>query len=363
MNKKENTKSAQKNRSTEELGKLFVEKLLVWSKNENKRQMPWKGEKDPYRIWLSEIILQQTRVEQGLNYYENFIKTFPNVHELANAQEEKVFKLWEGLGYYSRCRNLIAAAKVISKDLKGIFPKDFDSILELKGVGNYTASAIASFAYNLPYAVLDGNVFRVLSRVFNIETAVDSINGKKYFAELAQLILPKNDAAKYNQAIMDFGAVVCKPYPECKICFFNKHCNAYLHGTQDLLPVKEKKIKIRERWLNYFLVIYKDEILVRQRTTKDIWQNLFELLLIETGQNISPKKLALLFARQYGLTDFVVSGHEIKQQKLTHQLINFCILKVEINKKQSVADFFWTKISDLDQYAFPKTLQEAVRNI
>src|SRR5690348_231720 len=159
--------------------------------------MPWKGEKDPYKIWLSEIILQQTRVEQGLKYYENFIRTFPDVHALAKAPEEKVFKLWEGLGYYSRCRNLITAAKFISKDLKGIFPKDFDSIVQLKGVGNYTASAIASFAYNLPYAVLDGNVFRVLSRIFDIETAIDSTEGKKYFSEFAQSILPKQKAGEY----------------------------------------------------------------------------------------------------------------------------------------------------------------------
>src|SRR5579875_495218 len=193
------------------LQKTFVQELLKWNKEKNKRQMPWKGEKDAYKIWLSEIILQQTRVEQGLKYYENFIKAFPNVHFLAKAPEQKVFKLWEGLGYYSRCKNLIASAKFISKELNGVFPNDFESILQLKGVGNYTASAIASFAYNLPYAVLDGNVFRVLSRIFDIETPMDSAEGKKNFSELAQTILPKTKAGEYNQAIMDFGAVICKP--------------------------------------------------------------------------------------------------------------------------------------------------------
>jgi A/G-specific adenine glycosylase len=325
--------------------------------------MPWKGEKDPYKIWLSEVILQQTRVEQGLNYYENFIRTFPNVESLAKAPEEKVFKLWEGLGYYSRCRNLIVAAKFISKDLKGVFPNDFESILQLKGVGNYTASAIASFAYNLPHAVLDGNVFRVLSRIFDIETPIDSTDGKKNFSELAQEILPKKKAGEYNQAIMDFGAVICKPYPECKICFFNKHCTAYLKGKQDLLPVKEKKLKIKERWLNYFIVKYKYEILIRQRTSKDIWQNLFEFLLIETDKNINKNKLLMLFIKQYRVKEFQVVSHQTKKQKLTHQLINFNILKIEVKQKENVSGFTWINTSDLNKYALPKTLQEAVQNI
>lgn len=278
------------NDKAEELEKLFAKRVLIWDKNENTRQMPWKGEKDPYKIWLSEIILQQTRVEQGLKYYQNFINAFPHVHTLAKAPEEKVFKLWEGLGYYSRCRNLIATAKFISKDLRGAFPRDFESILQLKGVGNYTASAIASFAYNLPHAVLDGNVFRVLSRIFDIETPIDSTEGKKYFSEIAQKMLPKKRAGEYNQAIMDFGAVICKPYPECETCFFNDQCKAYLQGKQDLLPIKEKKIKIRERWLNYFILKYKDKVLIRQRTSKDIWQQLFEFLLIETEEAVYSKK-------------------------------------------------------------------------
>jgi A/G-specific adenine glycosylase len=353
---------SQKNKSTEQLGKAFVEKLLIWNKKENNRQMPWKGEKDPYKIWLSEIILQQTRVDQGLNYYENFIRTFPDVHALASAREEKVFKLWEGLGYYSRCRNLIIAAKFISNNLDGIFPKDFDSILQLKGVGNYTASAIASFAYNLPHAVLDANVFRVLSRIFDIETPIDSAQGKKCFIELAQNILPQHKAGEYNQAIMDFGAVICRPNPECKICFFKKNCKAYLKGKQVLLPVKEKKLKIKERWLNYFIIKYKDEVLIRQRTSKDIWQNLFEFLLVETDENFVREKLIRLFAKQYGIKVHIVN-HQTKKQKLTHQLINFNILMAEVKRKQNVSGFLWTKISEVDNYAFPKSLQEVVRNI
>ncbi|HTM93760.1 MAG TPA: A/G-specific adenine glycosylase [Flavisolibacter sp.] len=360
MNGRKKSVPIHKNGKPEESEGLFAKRLLIWNKNQNTRQMPWKGEKDPYKIWLSEIILQQTRVEQGLKYYENFIKTFPDVHALAKAPEEKVFKLWEGLGYYSRCRNLITTAKFISKDLKGNFPKDFESILQLKGVGNYTASAIASFAYNLPYAVLDGNVFRVLSRIFDIEIPIDSTEGKKTFSALAQTILPQKKAGEYNQAIMDFGAVICKPYPECKICFFNDQCKAYLKGKQDLLPVKEKKIKIRERWLNYLILKNKDQVLIHQRTSNDIWQQLFEFLLIETEKALPPKKILRLFEQQYGFTEFYFESTQTVKQKLSHQLIHFSFLQIELKQKETVPGFLWVKNSELNKYAFPKSLQEFV---
>ena len=191
--------------------------------------MPWKGEKDPYKIWLSEIILQQTRVEQGLNYYHRFIKTFPDVHQLGKAPDAKVFKLWEGLGYYTRCRNLIATARYISKELNGEFPAAYDEIKALKGIGPYTAAAISSFAFNLPHAVVDGNVFRVLSRIYGIQTPIDSTEGKKYFTRLANEKLDKELPGVYNQAIMDFGAIVCKPAsPLCGDCVFNKICFAFV---------------------------------------------------------------------------------------------------------------------------------------
>lgn len=340
------------------LQKAFVQKLLKWNKEKNKRQMPWKGEKDAYRIWLSEIILQQTRVEQGLKYYENFIKAFPDVHSLAKAPEDKVFKLWEGLGYYSRCKNLIASAKFISKELNGVFPKDFESILQLKGVGNYTASAIASFAYNLPYAVLDGNVFRVLSRIFDIETPIDSAEGKKIFSELAQKILPKNKAGEYNQAIMDFGAIICKPYPDCSICFFNKHCKAYLSSKQDLLPIKEKAIQVKERWLNYILIQCKNEILIHQRTEKDIWQQLFEFVLIETNQQTTTKKILKLFEKQYAITSYTLLDSFAQKQKLSHQLIHFSFVRIEVVEKKKIPDFLWIRISEISKYAFPRSLQQ-----
>lgn len=346
--------------SDEDLERLFVSKLLTWNKKENVRSMPWKGEKDPYKIWLSEVILQQTRVEQGLKYYEKFISTFPDVHTLARAPEEKIYKLWEGLGYYSRCKNLITTAKFISKDLKGIFPNDFDSVLQLKGIGHYTASAIVSFAYNLPHAVLDGNVFRVLSRIFDVPIPIDSGNGKKYFSNLAQKVLPERRAGEYNQAIMDFGAVVCKPAPECQQCFFSKYCRAYLSGKQDLLPVKEKRQRVSERWFNYFVFTYKGQVLIRQRISKDIWQNLFEFILIETEASVPPGKLFRLLEKQFGITDFQQKKSSTFKQRLSHQLIHFTFFEAALKKKEHLDNFSWVKISELNKYAFPKTLQEFV---
>ena len=342
----------------EVIEKKFIQKLLKWNKKDNKRQMPWKGEKDPYKIWLSEIILQQTRVEQGLKYYENFVRTFPDVNALAKAPEEKIFKLWEGLGYYSRCRNLITTAKYIAINRKGVFPKDFESIFHLKGVGSYTAAAIASFAYNLPYAVLDGNVFRVLSRIADIETPIDTTEGKKQFAALAQYFLPKTKAGEYNQALMDFGATVCKPVPECSICFFNKHCKAFIQDKQLALPVKEKALKVKERWFNYFILRYKNQVLIHQRLSKDIWQQLFEFLLVETDKKITPKKLLKQFQNAYGIDDFKLIAMETTHQRLSHQFICFNFITLELNKKPLLEGYKWIPTSLLDHYAFPKTLKD-----
>jgi A/G-specific adenine glycosylase len=339
---------------------LFVQNLLEWNHLANSRQMPWKGEKDPYKIWLSEIILQQTRVDQGWKYYENFINAFPDVHALASAPEEKVFKLWEGLGYYSRCRNLIATARYISKELRGKFPSSYSDILQLKGIGPYTAAAIASFAFRLPYAVLDGNVFRVLSRIFDIDTPIDSTIGKKQFSNLAQEVLPPQQAAEYNQAIMDFGAVICKPVPECNNCFFNRNCSAYLSGTQDLLPVKAKKTTIKERWMNYLVLTYKDQIAVHQRTGKDIWQQLFEFFLIESEGPVTDKKVLEQLKKQYGITGFDVQDTIQTSQRLSHRLVHFRFIRVKLNRKEQLPGFHWVKADELDQYAFPKTLHRYI---
>lgn len=328
--------------------------------------MPWKGEKDPYKIWLSEIILQQTRVEQGLGYYEKFIKEFPNVHQLAGASDEKVLKLWEGLGYYSRCRNLIYSARFISTELKGRFPNTYEEIKTLKGVGPYTAAAIASFGFNLPHAVVDGNVYRVLSRVFGISQPVDSIIGKKIFAALAEQLLDKNHPGSYNQSIMDFGAVICKPLaPHCNNCVLKKNCFAFSGGLVSQLPVKRKKLAIRKRWFNYILLQKGNKIAIRKRNGKDIWQDLYEFPLVETQSATNPALVIQKAGKLFGFekNDFeCVSVSAVISQQLSHQLISGRFIKLKFNKKIKIPDhWLWVRENELNLYPFPRFIHQYLK--
>ena len=323
--------------------------------------MPWKGEKDPYKIWLSEIILQQTRVEQGLNYYNEFVRNFPDITKLANAPEEKVFKLWEGLGYYSRCRNLIATAKHIAWEQNGVFPKTYEEMVALKGVGPYTAAAISSFAFNLPHAVVDGNVFRVLSRIFGIDTPVDSTEGKKYFTQFANELIDKKRAGTYNQAIMDFGATICKPVPQCDQCVFNKSCYALLNKRIFELSVKEKKISIKKRWFYYLLIEHKHQLAIRQRTAKDIWQQLYEFPMIENAQDLERGKI---LARAEKLNWFIPGKYEVVtlspvyKQQLSHQLIAGRFIHVRVKNKPDQDDWQWVNETGLEKFAFPRVINQ-----
>jgi A/G-specific adenine glycosylase len=346
--------------------KAFSTLLLKWNKEKNTRKMPWKGEKDPYKIWLSEIILQQTRVDQGLNYYNNFIKTFPTIQQLAKAPDEKVFKLWEGLGYYTRCRNLLATARYISKDLKGKFPDQYEDIKALKGIGPYTAAAISSFAYNLPHAVVDGNVFRVLARIFGISIATDTTEGKKIFTALADELLDTKQAGLYNQAIMDFGAVICKPaLPLCTTCIFNKTCFAFLHNKVNELPVKEKKITVRKRWFYYVVLEYKNEMAIRQRTEKDIWQDLYEFPLIEAEKEADKKTILQQIEKKKWLLkkDYeLLSISSLFRQQLSHQLIAGQFIKLQLKKKPVLKnDWVWVTKPKAMAYAFPQFINQYLR--
>jgi A/G-specific adenine glycosylase len=334
----------------------FTKKLLRWNKKDNHRQMPWKGETDPYKIWLSEIMLQQTRVEQGWAYYEKFIKAFPTVHELAAAPDQQVFKMWEGLGYYSRCKNLLATARIISKELKGKFPGTYDEILKLKGIGPYTAAAIASFAFNENKAVVDGNVQRVISRYFGISTAVDSTEGKKLYASLAQTLIDEKSPGTYNQAIMDFGATICKPRnPLCEICVEKKECVAFNNGYVHMLPVKEKKLKTRTRWLYYFIIESAGSVYIRKREEKDIWQNLHEFVLMEKDEpQEEPEKdfLDILFKRG---SYQIKHASDVFSQQLTHQRIYGRFFVVQLNTKHKLAgNYMLIRKKDIGGYAFPK---------
>ncbi len=339
----------------------FVRCLLSWHNTDNQRSMPWKGIRDPYFVWLSEIILQQTRVEQGTAYYQRFIKNYPNVTALAGASEEKLFKLWEGLGYYSRCRNLIKTAHIIVETYGGKFPADYAALLSLPGVGPYTAAAIASFAFDLPYAVVDGNVYRILSRYFGIATPIDSLTGKKAFANLAQELIPHEDPASFNQAIMDFGATVCKPkLPLCNECVLRKSCAALKKDLVQLLPVKEKKIIKETRFFYYGVIKYRDEVLIRKRTDRDIWQNLYELFLAESDEpKLQPKEWVQgVFEKHSSAKLTYVSTSEVYKQILTHRRIcgNFVVFK--INKRSTVAGYDWIKVLEAKNFPFPIFIQQ-----
>ena len=258
----------------------FSNQIVSWYKI-HKRDLPWRKTKNPYKIWLSEVILQQTKVEQGLPYYINFISHFPTVQDLANADEDKVLKLWQGLGYYSRARNLLYTAQFIVNEMKGVFPYKYSQLIKLKGVGEYTAAAISSFAFNLPHAVVDGNVIRVLSRYFAIEIPYDTLEGKRVFKDLANQLLIKKDSFNYNQSIMEFGALQCKPKsPNCCNCILKYSCKAYSQKEVNYYPRKKHKNKIRNRYLHFFIINQKKKIYIGKRIS-GIWRGLYEFPFLE----------------------------------------------------------------------------------
>ena len=328
----------------------FALKIEQWYK-QHKRALPWRATTNPYYIWLSEIILQQTRVEQGWAYYERFVSAFPTVQALADASEELVLLYWQGLGYYSRARNLHKAAQQIVA--LGSFPSDYDSILSLPGVGPYTAAAIASFAYGQPCSVVDGNVFRVLSRYFGIETPIDSAKGKKEFKALADELLDKKRPSLYNQAIMDFGAIVCKPSgADCISCPLCDSCLAYIRNKVYQLPTKSKKLLQKTRWFSYIYVCNsKEEVLVCRRTKDDIWKGLYEFPLIESTEELPLKTLQQYFP----IGKWTVLNHGYIHQ-LTHQRLVVNFYKLELTQRDTSLLGIWVKKSELHNYAFPQLL-------
>ena len=300
----------------------FQSEIVAWYLK-NKRDLPWRNTTDPYVIWLSEIILQQTRVEQGMPYFLKFLENFPTVTDFANSSEERVLKLWQGLGYYSRGRNMLYTAKYVLEHYNGVFPKAYKELIKLKGVGDYTAAAISSFSSNENKAVVDGNVYRVLSRYFGIEDPINSTIGQKKFADLATELIEDQQPAIYNQAIMEFGALHCKPKaPKCETCPVRLHCVALKEGKVEQLPVKLRKVKVKKRWFNYFVGISDDEILTKQRQPGDVWQQLYDFPLLETEGEVTLSN-----------TDFVAEvkkmfGNRVsirlldeKKHILTHQII------------------------------------------
>ncbi len=310
-------------------------KLLEWYR-QNKRDLPWRDIKDPYKIWLSEIILQQTQVAQGLPYYLKFIDSYPSIYQLAAATEQEVLNLWQGLGYYTRARNLHHTAKDIVANYNGVFPETYKELLKLKGIGEYTAAAIASFCYDEPVAVLDGNVYRVLARFFGIDTPTNTTAGKKLFKKTARQNLDIKNPGLYNQAVMEFGALHCTPAkPRCDTCPFVKECVAFQTGQTANLPVKLPKIKIKKRYLHYFFVEWQDQIVLEKRKGKGIWQNLYQLPMIEKTDNksFSSENLSAFFKKYSVETDNSPVFVEKTVHKLTHQHLHITFWKVQSQQK------------------------------
>jgi A/G-specific adenine glycosylase len=341
----------------------FTRLLLKWNKNSNHRPMPWKGEADPYKIWLSEIILQQTRVEQGWDYYEKFVKKYPTIFKLANAKDEQVFKLWEGLGYYNRCRNLLHTARFIVDTYNGVFPNTYDALLALKGIGPYTASAIASFAFNLPYAVVDGNVFRVFSRYYGIASPIDMPEGVKLFNKVAVENLDHKKAGVYNQALMDFGATICKPMaPLCSSCVMQKTCVAFNSNQINVLPIKLKQIQKRKRYFDFFIFKYQNNWLLQKRGNEDIWAGLYQFYLVENSSLLpaNPSYLNQVLQHQLALNNkeginAIVSAPV--HQLLTHQQLTIRFIEVALKSKPVVfSKAIWVPTTKLRNYPFPKVI-------
>ncbi|MDI1316047.1 A/G-specific adenine glycosylase [Flavobacterium sp.] len=316
----------------------FSKTLIQWYL-QNKRDLPWRNDTNPYTIWLSEIMLQQTRVAQGLPYFLRFTAAFPTVFDLAKADEEQVLKLWQGLGYYSRARNLHKTAKQIAFESDGVFPKSYVELLKLKGIGEYTAAAIASFSYNETVPVVDGNVFRVLSRYFDVETDIASAGAKKEFSQLAAALIPKNQANIFNQAIMEFGALQCVPKsPNCGICVFNDSCLALQKKKVAQLPVKSKKTKVTSRYFNYLIFLDENQdTIISKRNQKGIWHNLYEFPLLETSSPESDETVLALIQNQVFCDNEIVEvqlyNPESIRHKLSHQHLHIKFWKVEVKGK------------------------------
>jgi A/G-specific adenine glycosylase len=341
--------------------------LLDWY-HQNHRDLPWRRTNDPYAIWLSEVILQQTRVDQGMPYWFRFLEAFPTATDLANADEQEVLRLWQGLGYYSRARNLQAAAKVIRDDYQGVFPNQYDQIRSLKGIGDYTAAAIGSIAFDLPHAVVDGNVYRFLSRLYAISTPIDSTIGKKEFSELANELLDKNNPGMFNQALMEFGAMQCKPAnPDCSICPFMQHCQSYASNSVSEYPVKSKKTKTRNRYFNYLILSDEKNTIIQKREAKDIWQGLYQFPLIESeNKNQSTIDLSHTDIAQHikGTSYSMVKSSSVVKHVLSHQIIyaKFWWIKLENIPSMGATEYIDIPWSQLSDFGMPQLIVKYLEN-
>lgn len=334
----------------------FSEKLIEWYRV-NKRNLPWRLTKQPYKIWVSEIILQQTRIEQGEKYYYAFLEKYPNISELAKTNDEELLKVWEGLGYYSRALNMLKASRVVLNNYKGIFPSNYDDLIKLPGIGDYTASAISSICNNEVQPVVDGNVFRFLSRMFKIDLPIDKLKTKTYFKKLGFKLIDVVNPGDFNQAMMDYGSMVCRPKKfQCEKCLFSINCKAFNSNTVMLYPLKEKRIKIKHRFLNYIFIITNDrKTLIKKRNGNGIWKNLYEFPLIETKKESSVNEIIKELDFKY--LKFI-SEKKIKH-KLTHQQLNISFFTFKVSN----FDDDLTDIKALSNYPFPRPINKFISEL
>ncbi len=344
----------------------FSEEIIEWYQK-HKRDLPWRNSNDPYIIWLSEIIMQQTRVEQGMPYFNRFAEKYPTVEHFASATEEEILKLWQGLGYYSRGRNMHQTSQAVMEEHAGYFPKNYDPLIRLKGIGEYTAAAISSFSSNEAKAVVDGNVFRLLSRYFGIDTPINTGKGKKIFTGLANELLDHTQAGIFNQAMMEFGSLQCKPKnPDCPVCPLQTSCEARLKNRIDDLPVKLKSQKSRERYFNYILAIKNDQILINKRRSGDIWENMIDLPLFETKSPIEVPDLILSenFIKAFGKQVLVRYVSKPVKHVLSHQRLNTSFIQIEQFTEDFLPDQSWFYVSrdEFEKLPQPKLIFQFFEN-
>jgi len=325
----------------------------------NKRDLAWRHTRDPYRIWLSETILQQTRVKQGAAYYDRFLKAFPTVCDLAAASEDEVLKCWQGLGYYSRARNLHAAAKRIAERFGGTFPDDYDAIRSLPGIGEYTAAAVCSFAYDRPRAVVDGNVYRLYARLFDLDLPIDTTAGRRTFAALADELLDRRHPALHNQSVMEFGALHCTPVrPRCDCCPVAEHCQARTAGTIEMRPVKRGKTAVRDRFLNYFDLRCHGRTLIRRRSERGIWQGLYEFPSLETDAARDFEQLPLGDLLGRSATFRLERSAALPPHRLSHQTLHARFYRLEIDRLPEIEGCIVVPTASLGDYAVPRLIEK-----
>ena len=348
---------------------MFGRKLIKWYLK-NQRKLPWRETKDPYRIWLSEIIMQQTRVSQGLEYYRKFVSNFPDVFSLTAAPETKVYKLWQGLGYYNRAQNLMQAARTIANEYQGQFPETKEELMKIKGIGPYTAAAIASIAFGKPDPVVDGNVFRVLSRVFGIDTPIDTAKGKKEFTSLAGRLMKGQSPGDFNQALMEFGAVWCKPRnPDCDHCIFFEECYARKNNIVSQLPVKKPKTRIKDRFFYYMVAQTKNGvILMKKRGPDDIWKNLYDFPVIVTNERTKPLENLIALFEKISFNDMIYTIKHISNEYihlLTHQRIHAVFIRLIVEnfpENTPENDLLLINKNDIEKYPVPRLVEQYLQD-